>query len=445
MFDRIVLPMLLLGGFAAHGAGPDGNGSPDVVFNNGFEPCVGLGCFQMSCPGGATTSVSGGVYAPNGALPLPNISVFVPNAALGPLPNGAQCLRCETPPSGLPLIITTSAADGRFVLEDMPANTPVPLVVQSGKWRRRIVIPPLPACIDTPLADGTVRLPRNQAEGDLPRIALSTGGADSLECLLRKTGIDDAEFSVSGGSGRVHLFAGPGGTNQFDASHGGAAFPAAPTALWNDVALLMPYDTVLLSCEGSQGPGTKPLSARLALKNYVDAGGRVYASHWHNFWIQSGPTPWPTLATWNFQSDLDTLTADVNTAFPRGDDLAHWLLEVGATTTLGTLPIMSPVEHTVTAIDESLAKRWIYKTTTSNGTPTVQQFSFTTPVEAAPAAQCGRLVFSDIHASGGDSSAVGLGFPSGGCMTPLTSLTPKDKALIYALFDISRCIGTTRE
>jgi hypothetical protein len=417
---------------------------PDLIFGNGFEPCVGLGCSQVVCPEpGQTTSVSGVVYAPNGTLPLPNVVVYVPNDTVEPLAAGAQCARCETPPSGSPLVLATSEADGTFTLGDMPATTNVPLVIQSGKWRRQVTIPAVPPCGDTPLDAETTRLPRSQGEGDIPLIALSTGGAEAWECLLRKTGLDDAEFTVAGGGGRVHLYAGTSGTDRFDPAHGGQTFTDSQT-LWNVGANLAPYDMVLLSCEGGQNPVEKPLDAREAMKGYADLGGRVYASHWHNYWVQAGPSPWPTVATWSFLSDLGTITANVNQTFDRGADLAQWLVSVGATGTLGTLSIQE-TQHTVTAVDATLARKWIYKDTTANGVPTVQYFSFTTPAEAAPEEQCGRFVFSDIHVGGGDSSSTGLGFPSGGCLTPLTATLPHEKALIFMLFDLGVCVGSTRE
>lgn len=420
-------------------------GDEDRIFRNGFDPCVGLACFQVACGSGATTSVSGVVYAPNGTLPLPNVVVYVPNAPLDPLPDGAQCARCEAPPSGSPLVSAISGADGRFVLEDMPATADVPLVLLSGKWRRRIVVPNVAACADTALAATQTRLPRDRSEGDLPRIAVSTGAADAVECLLRKSGIDDDEFTIAGGPGRVHLFAGSGGADRFDAAHGGLSFPVSSVALWNSEAGLARYDSVLLSCEGAQNPATKPPAALGAMKSYADAGGRIYAGHWQNYWLQAGPVPWPTLATWNFQADLGVLDAQVDQSFTQGGVLAQWLLAVGASAVPGEI-VVQEAQHTVTAIDAAVAKRWIHQDLTANGTPSVQSFSFTAPVEAAPAQQCGRVVFSDIHVVPADSSSSGPpGFPSGGCHTPLDQLAPQDKALLYAIFDLDRCVGSTRE
>jgi hypothetical protein len=415
----------------------DGDGGADD--GDGGGPCQGLECFQVDCPNvGETTSVSGVVYAPNGTLPLYNVTVYVPNGTPSAFPAGAQCDRCGTVLSGNPLVETVTDTMGRFTLEDMPATGDVPLVIQVGKWRRQIVIPDVPQCVDTPLDAAVTRLPANQGEGDIPLMALSTGGADALECLLRKIGLDDSEFTIAGGTGRVHLFAGAGGTDQFDAANGGMSFTDSEE-VWDTVQDLSVYDVVFLSCEGAQNPGEKPGPALQALKDYADLGGRVFASHWHNIWIEQGPAPWDTAATWDFQNDLNDIEADVNVSFDRGADLAQWLVNVAASTTLGKIDITA-AQHTLTGVASGV-DRWIYADTTDNGTPSVQYFSYTTPLEAPGDQRCGRVVFSDIHVSSGDRSATDRVFPSGGCTSPVDQMSPQEKVLAFMIFDIASCVG----
>src|SRR5690349_11626775 len=252
-----ILVVSACGGTIVGGDGDGGNA----------DACVGLQCFQVSCPGGGTTTLSGTVYAPNGTLPLYNVNVYIPNSATDPLPVGATCDRCGQPPSGNPVVSAVTDTMGKFVLENVPVVDNLPLVIQVGKWRRQITIPTaVPACTDTPLDATVTRLPRNKGEGDIPQMALTTGGADALECLLRKIGLDDSEFTNASGNGRVHLFAGTGGSVGFN---GGADFTNA-TTLWDTTAHLMPYDVTFLSCEGQQYPTTKPGTARQALSDYTD-------------------------------------------------------------------------------------------------------------------------------------------------------------------------------
>src|SRR6185436_5724289 len=98
----------------------------------------------------------------------------------------------------------------------------------------------------------------NKSEGDLPQIALTTGGADALECLIRKMGVSESEFTLPTGTGRVHLYAGGGGTNSYSSTlNGGASFTGAQP-FWNSLDNLKKYDVVVLSCEGSEGEFTLP-------------------------------------------------------------------------------------------------------------------------------------------------------------------------------------------
>lgn len=393
------------------------------------------------CAPGQVTAVHGTVTAPNGTLPIPNAIVFVPNGPVGSLPAGATCERCGTVLGATPLVRTTTNTTGAFTLTGVPAGTNVPLVVQIGKWRRQVVLPNVPACTDTAVAASLTRLPKNRSEGDIPLIAVSTGAAGSLECLLRKVGIDDTEFATPPSAARVHLFAGFGGTDQFDAGVASGAPFLASTSLWSSVSSLAPYDVVLLSCEGAQNPSTKPGAALQAMKDYADRGGRVYLEHWHNYWLASGPSPWPSVITFSSQSDFGNFTADVDTSPGRNATFADWLVATAASTTRGKLDILGG-KHTATAIDSTLGTRMVYKDAAAGVQASVQYASFTTPLEQPEANRCGRVVFSDIHASPGDKSSTTLTFPSGGCLVNPTSLLPQEKALIFALFDLGSCVGT---
>ncbi|AUX21155.1 hypothetical protein SOCEGT47_016340 [Sorangium cellulosum] len=441
---------------ATGGAGPSGTGSgggfgtlASVGGSGGGEggggPCEGLECQQVACSGGAKTTVTGTVYDPAGRLPLYNAIVYVPNAPLDEITDGATCEQCGAELSGSPIATALTDTHGRFILEDVPAGEDIPLVVQVGKWRRQITLPVVNACEDNPTEAGTIRLPRNKAEGHIPKIALTTGGADPLECLLRQLGIDDSEFTPETGDGRINLFAGQAPasfrvTTQYTSTlHEGAEFTPA-TSLWGTVESLQKYDMVILACEGDPFASSKPESARQALFDYTSLGGRVFASHWHNHWLKQGPEPFPDAAIWdnNIEDPVSPLTATVDTRFPKGEALADWLFNVGASTVRGELEIHEP-QHTVSAVNDDVATRWIYYDEPEPAG--VQYFTFNTPIGVEEEEQCGRLVFTDIHVSAGGimgaEDMTGPPFPEG-CSD--TELTPQEKALIFMLFDLSACI-----
>ncbi len=408
-------------------------------------------CQQPACPAGQRTTLRGKVFDPAGRVPLYNVLVYVPNAPLDPITTGPSCDRCDTPISGRPIASALSDTSGSFVLDDVPVGTDIPLVVQVGKWRRQIKVPRTQACAETVVDDPQlVRLPRTRDEGNIPRIALTTGGADVIECLLRKIGIADSEFTPESGQGRVNLFAGqpaavaipilgiPAGATKAYAPelNGGAAFTPAKS-FWDEPGAFDRYDMVVLSCEGNSFPDQKSPAARAALLSYSDKGGRVFASHWHNVWLHSGPAPWPQVATFaNLMAGVtlpDSFVGDVDTSFPKGNALADWLVNVGASTMRGKLPIRQG-KVTVADVNPTMSTSWIRS---PPGYPQqgVQYFTFNTPAGTAAEKQCGRVVFTDIHVSAGD--AFGPPFPKG-CTT--TDLSPQEKALEFILFDLSSCV-----
>jgi hypothetical protein len=439
------LPPPPAGGVAAPGAAPCVNLSCQQT------TCRAGACAQQACPGGQRTTLRGKVFDPAGRVPLYNVLVYVPNAPLDPIASGPSCDRCDTPISGKPIASTLSDTQGQFVLDNVPVGTDIPLVVQVGKWRREIKVPRTVACTETVIEDpNLVRLPRSRDEGNIPKIALTTGGADNLECLLRKIGIADSEFTTESGEGRVNFFAGfpnPAPNPLFpipipvtrataaftSALNGGATFTPART-FWDDPAAFNRYDMVILSCEGNSYPAEKSPAARAALVSYSDRGGRVFASHWHNVWLQGGPAPWSDVATFNnIGANLpDPFVGEVDTSFPKGNALADWLVGVGASTTRGQLTIREG-RRTVSAINPMFSTPWIRSP--MGQPPGVQYFTFNTPAGMPAEKQCGRVVFTDIHVSAADTP--GPPFPEG-CTT--TELSPQEKALEFILFDLSSCV-----
>ncbi|MDX2056079.1 MAG: carboxypeptidase-like regulatory domain-containing protein [Polyangiaceae bacterium] len=323
----------------------------------GGGACQGLACQQKACAGFTTTSVSGRVFDPSGQLPLYNVMVYVPNAPLAPLTPGATCT-CEV--SGEPIASALTDTDGRFTMSNVPVGTDIPLVVQIGKWRRKFTLPSVAECTNTAIPESMLRLPARQSEGDMPKIALTTGGADALECLIPKLGIDPAEFTNPDGTGRINYFTGHGGTDQYAQNrNAGASFPPA-SQLWNSVDTLRKYDVALLSCEGGTHADEKGPAAFQAMHDYANLGGRVFASHWHEVWFTDGPAPFPNVATFVREKDIGNLTADVTTSFPKGQALADWLVNVNASTTAGRIDITA-AQHTVVTENPMYAQRWIFQ------------------------------------------------------------------------------------
>jgi hypothetical protein len=389
---------------------------------------------QVACDGAQTTSVSGTVYIPSGELPLYNVMVYVPETELSPLTSGASC-SCEV--SGEPIVSTLTDASGHFVLENVPVAPELPLVIQVGDWRREFSVDNVSPCADTPVPDRTLKLPARQSEGDMPRIAVATGALDALECLVRKLGVDESEFTNQRDGGRVQLFAGLDGTERYAPElNGGAPFPPAE-ALWDNIASLKDYDIVLLSCEGDRDyVGNKPASALQAMYDYANLGGRLFASHYHSVWFQQGPGLFPEIATFTKENDREFLevTGQIVTDFPKGQAMAEWVVNTG-TSADGQIPIEGGA-HTILQENTDYAQRWLETVDPDS----VQYISANTPLGASDAEQCGRVVLSDLHVSPGppaDFSAPDIDFPAG-CVT--NDLSPQEAVLAFMLFDLSACI-----
>lgn len=379
------------------------------------QVCTGLCLQQVSCTGGATTTISGTIYAPNGTDPIPGALVYVPNAPVAAFTPGVSCSSAGQLPSGSPLVGTTTAVDGTFTLANVPVGINIPLVVQSGRWRRQISVPSTSACVNTPFS---TRLPRNQGEGDIPKIAVVTGSADAVECVLRKVGIDDAEFTDPSGNGRINVYF----------SNGAKVDPNTPSI--NALATansLNSYDVLMLPCEGS--PLTKSTQLLESFLQFANAGGRVYASHYSYTWLYNNP-PFNSVVQWApDQGNLPDGTATINTSFAKGQTLSQWLSVTGASATPGQIPI-STLRKDFNQLNAP-TQSWLTLNNSALGNP-VMQFTFDTPVNSS-AVGCGRVLYDEYHVEN-QGGATTVTFPSE-CRTG--TLTAQEKLLEFNLFDLT--------
>ena len=393
-------------------------------------------CSYPKCESGKTTSISGIVRTPAKISPDPlyNAVVYLPGATVEPFKPGVSCERCGNV-SGEPVAATLSASDGTFKIDDAPAGHDIALVVQMGRWRRQVTLPEVVACQDNPLPEDLTRFPRNRSEGDIPRLALVTSPYDPEECILRKLGIDDAEFTLPSEEGRVNLFTGQGAL--------GSASAPTGSELWGDAQVLASYDMVLLPCASTPEdvyPGDQPdqlgsAAARGALADYANAGGRVFTTDLSFSWILSDGAPFANVANWvarPARDDFyDTLDSSIDTSFPKGQALADWLHGINATPTLGQITLHETFLRSLSVNPPT--QRWLYSETPQS----LQSFTFNTPIDTPAEAQCGRAAYSSFHIAGATSSDSVPTFPEECDAAPLT---PQERVLEFMLFDLASCV-----
>jgi hypothetical protein len=468
------------------------NGAPcGATTANVCEPCGNLCLKRVHCDGTATTSISGTVYDPKGANPLYNVIVSIPNAALSAITPGAPtCASCDADVSGEPIATALTDAAGHFVLQNVPWNTDFPLVMQLGKWRRQITIGaslvttkcadnPIPStwstnAVSTP-TNPSLRLPRNITDGDnngqytsMPKIAITTGQLDALECLLTRIGIDTAEFTNPSGTGHINLFSLLSTSDSHESGNGatsyagGGTFPVAATALFNSVTTERDYDIIMVNCAGggyfAPDGGYMNDAFIQNLRTYVNGGGKAFLEHYFASFLMATNTltaPYGSIATWETNLGSAISTTDLNTyidrSFSKGQAFSQWLTNVGASTTAGRLQLSNnsstALKGKYTAKTTSApAARWLYNpvSTTDDTSKHVHYFDLLTPTDQTT--KCGRIVYTGIHVSSStgsnqDDVRVTGGTPVFPTECGVRPLNSQEQALEFMFFDLSGCVG----
>jgi hypothetical protein len=261
--------------------------------------------------------------------------------------------------------------------------------------------------------------------------------------LFPRVGIDATEFTNPAGTGRMHVYRGVNDpVTNGDVQGGGAGDCSAANAgncpLWSTKSALERYDIVILSCEGQEYNETKP--NKVPMHDWINEGGKVFATHYHYTWFVNGPPDFQGVANWSPNGRNFSAPFDIDTTFPKGQAFAKWLQYVGAATNtialIGTWNDLSTVN--------AGAQRWVY--TPQNGaTPEADRYiTFNTPIGGTPPSPdagpdagpsyCGKAVYSDIHVGNGEYAAT---VPTTCSSNPLT---PQEKALEFLFFDLSACV-----
>jgi hypothetical protein len=417
---------------------------------------------QVGVPNATVYILRNNILQNNIVTDLPEIPAGIPSG-------GTSCDRCEDQDLGPVLAGTLTDASGQYVLEgEIPVDVDFSLVVKVGKFRRAITqrLPATAACqtnaLPSALPDNPTRLPRSSSDGlavNIPRIAVSTGQIDAMECVFAKMGIAPEEFGNAGSAARIHLYRGGAtATAQTGARIDDAT--SYDTDLYGSLDRLQSYDMVVADCEGQAWDGSNAFVQRDAsganVREYLNRGGRLFASHLSFSWLYENgaqaydaaspiTTGLEPAATWDidFTADgnLDTAGTGVVAlgrpqASPRIQSFTDWMAAEGVTSA-GNLQFALTDPRSLAMGLGDAAEEFVFR---QGGNGRSQQFSFSTPYGSPPEASCGRVAYSGFHvaATGGSNTPfIDAVFPAH-CAGDLTN---QEKVLLYMLFDLGACVG----
>jgi hypothetical protein len=353
---------------------------------------------DCSAAANKTTTLTGKVYDPAGNNPLYNVFVYVANdpddPALKSFPKGITCDVCGASAAGSPLLSegdkfgTFTAVDGSFTLKNVPVAKGVSVVIQLGRWRRVFKLDIDKPCAENALPDKTLKMPSKQSEGDIPLMAMVTGNADSLECVLRKMGIDGSEFTNPDGGGRIQFYLGSGADQSKD-HYGQKVDDATPmqSALLADDAggdpVINQYDMTILACQGGDYPQSAADQAKL--RAYAAAGGRVFTTHYSYTWLtkndedtaQKGVADnWSEVAKWKVDENDRAASAVGHIDLisnPKGAAFQGWLEAVDASVPGSGTADVDVIRHDADSISsvDGQTQQWLYRDGTDNRKCTV--------------------------------------------------------------------------
>ncbi len=409
--------------------------SPPVDMSIPPPVCYGRFCQVPHCPAGTTTALSGRVYSGNGVDPIPGATVFVPIEEVPDQPRTLSCDSCSNQPRAV--AIATTAFDGSFRLSGVPEGQ-FPLVVRLGRFQRVVQITAT-ACVENQVpadsGSSSIRLPRRTGElsnlDHLPRIAVSSGDWDQIECVLKRTGIDELDIY-----------------NGRDASNSSKPPSVAPlSTLLNDRNRLFGYDIVIVNCTNNQYQSLLASSVvKQNLEAYVHSGGRLYITDWAYDVVEQVPEFSPYLC---FQPQTpagppmcmagserakiaDTYNYYGGASDVLDNDMARWLGQfpgvISASKQVSVYYNFIVISQ-VSNDSNGTSKVWVQGPHPTYGTvPMTVTFDYK---------NCGRVHFSTYNTEPSDAVDDNTRWPSR-CKTQFTK---QERLLEYLFFNVVSCVG----
>lgn len=390
-------------------------------------------------PGGDAT-LTGTVYAPNGAIPVSGALVYLTDTPPDPIPATVYCSECVDLPCETSFVLTEP--DGSFNLS-APSGAGQYLVTEKGQFRRVTALDVGEG--SAPVNVGLTTLPKNYAplEGKfIPKIAVAVGNYDRLEDGLAKLGLGDVQNS---GSGEELV----GGTQTFDAwSHGGPAVAGSKgdfSQLISTPALLDQYHIIFVPCAADLALGALSSSAVTQnVRDWVAKGGKWYVSDWSNEFID---IPFGQYQEFYTNPTADLLGQYDSSGTVLDEPLEAWLASLppalkdinpinggGGHPTVTALPSIELVENWsgIESVPSVLVsdgmggeinvghKVWVEGPGNGSSVPSNKN----NPMAVTGQYGCGKIMFTTYHTAEN---------------TTYYGLTPQELVLMYLILDLGVC------
>jgi hypothetical protein len=226
---------------------------------------------------GETGSIHGTVMAPSLSFPIAGALVYTSLTMPDEIPDSAHCEECKDMTAKF---WTLTNPDGTFELSGVPALDDWYLVVQKGLFRTVTEFPVGPGNNDAPL-DATTLPGENSGDGmkRIPNYAVLLNWYDRSEDLLAKLGM--AEL---GGDG--HFVPGTENYDVYNDSETASSAVGDSSMVFQSQDSLNHYHMVFFPCICNT-LGTEFVQSHVEmLRNWVSAGGKLYASCWASQWAE---------------------------------------------------------------------------------------------------------------------------------------------------------------